>query len=162
MTDSTKRDNAADKYVSGFYNKDETIWMRKTDFKAGYDAGVAERDEKEKCLHEGMRLLNEAANIYKARAEKAEAEVERLEHNLACLLSHATGGLLSKTNYSKDAMYEAVSEYIEYREDKLKDRAEKLAAALSEVIAFHGFDLLPEWVQTTVIDTMAEYRKGET
>lgn len=40
-----------------------------------------------------------------------------LRNRFSCLLDYATGGKLSKTNYTKQAMYGAVDEYIQGRVD---------------------------------------------
>ena len=60
----------------------------------------------------------ETETPYKALYNFLKAENERLEYNLSCLLDYATGGLLSKTNYTKEAMYGAVDDYIERRIEK--------------------------------------------
>lgn len=51
--------------------------------------------------------------IERARAEKAESECRHLEHLLACVADHATGGILSKTNYEKETYYELIDAHIE-------------------------------------------------
>jgi hypothetical protein len=81
MTDSTKREEAADKYVSGFYNKDETIWMRKTDFKAGYDAGVAEKNE---VYSRELEALNIRYSHALDRAEKLAAALANYAGDKSC------------------------------------------------------------------------------
>ncbi len=52
------------------------------------------------------------ANVVDRLAEY-QAEIERLSYSLACVLCHATGGRMSKTNYTKEAMYGEIDAHIE-------------------------------------------------
>ncbi len=44
--------------------------------------------------------------------EKAEP-IDQLYYRFSCILSHATGGLLSKTNYPLATMCEAIDEHVQ-------------------------------------------------
>ena len=47
---------------------------------------------------------------------------EDLEYRFSCLLDYATGSRLSKTNYTKEIMYEAVNRYIlDQMDEAIKD-----------------------------------------
>lgn len=57
-----------------------------------------------------------------AAQERADAdlrgEADDMAYRFGCLLDHATGGRLSKTNYPKEVMYNAVNEYVQRCCDK--------------------------------------------
>lgn len=40
-------------------------------------------------------------------------EIDRLEHKLSCVISHATGALLSKPTYDLDTVYEAIDDFVD-------------------------------------------------
>lgn len=53
-------------------------------------------------------------------------EYEEMAYRFSCVLDHATGGLMSKTNYTKEAMYASIDDHIK----KICDEA--VAEALSD------------------------------
>lgn len=65
------------------------------------------------------RALGEAITLI----EELQTEVQRLEHALACLLDHVTGGLLSKTNYTNETMYQAADDYAQRCTDEAIEEA---------------------------------------
>ena len=69
-------------------------------------------------------LCKEAASeIRKLHAEIKE--YEEMAYRFACVLDHATGGYLSKTNYDKDTMYAAIDDHVHRQCDEaLKDALE--------------------------------------
>jgi len=53
---------------------------------------------------------------HETRIKELEAELERyhdMEYRFSCLLCHATGSRMSKTNYDKETMYQVVDQHIE-------------------------------------------------
>jgi len=69
-----------------------------------------------------------------ARRQLAEAKAGWLEmaHRFSCLLDHATGGRMSKTNYTKEAMYAEVDDHIS---DLGREQAEEEGAELRRDLA---------------------------
>lgn len=58
--------------------------------------------------------------------EKAEP-IDQLYYRFSCVVCHATGGLLSKTNYPLAIMYEVIDDYIaREREEAFKEGQEDI------------------------------------
>jgi len=82
----------------------------------------------------------QGARAYRASREEAAAQ-DNILYVFSCVLDHATGGLLSKTNYTKETCYAAIDDYImkmcdeavaEAAED-LKQRAETAERRVGEM-----------------------------
>ena len=70
---------------------------------------------------EGERLA--ALSDYSSEELLAELQTRfkwlyDMEHRFACVLDHATGGMMSKTNYTEEAMYCQIDEHLNRQVDE--------------------------------------------
>lgn len=75
------------------------------------------------------------ARVAATRLKKYGAEIDDLAYRFSCLLDHATGGMLSKTNYDKQTMYTHVDDHVNKMvEQAREDDADEVAKeALADV-----------------------------
>jgi hypothetical protein len=70
------------------------------------------------CIQRARRALE------KARASSVgdyESAFDDMAYRFSCVLDHATGGRLSKTNYTKEVMYAEIDAHISRCVDELRD-----------------------------------------
>lgn len=60
-------------------------------------------------------------------------DYDRLESDYCSVLDYATGGVLSKSNYTLESVYEAISDYEKQREKEFQRPAEQIQKILDSV-----------------------------
>jgi len=94
-----------------------------------------------------------------------EAAFDDMDYRFGCLLDHATGGRMSKTNYTKEVMYSGVNEYVrQCIDDEKSDIIDEFLGNLeiSEAMilagaraASHDYDeLQDEWQKAAIRQTV--------
>ena len=130
-----ERDEWDETQITGYCIRCEAIQPK-------YEQLEKERDQLKKELSDTRQLYYEVVD----QRNRFKAEYEKLSYKLECLLCHATGGLYSKSEYTKEQMYEQVDDYLErecekYATDenqKLIERVAKLREALTKIAQGSG------------------------